>query len=110
MEVMLAAAATVYSALALLGLAWSGVAQAYWRTILLPVLRTGEPFTEPERPKDLLFRMGAFLCMALLFVSFVVLLSPIGVYRCLWELWRRRWRGGPPPPKAPAIAKRVKAA
>ena len=89
-----------YAGFALAGFIWSGVVGSFWRSMLLPALVSGEPFAR-RRPARLWIRVGVFAGLSLLFATLLVLLSPLGVYRFLWELLRGRWRGEPPPSKDP---------
>jgi hypothetical protein len=108
----LTVALVLYAILTIAGFAVSGVPTAYWQAVLRPVLSGTTQGSTDERPRrNLLYRGAAALALAILFALLVVAMSPMGVYRLLWEVWHRGKGGEPPlPPREPAVAKRINAA
>ena len=106
-------AGCLYAILAIGGLIVSGMPVAYWKGVVQPGLLVATASGRKGPRGSLISRVAGAIALAALFALLAIAMSPLTVYRCLWEMWhwaKRRGPRSPPPRKEPAVAKRVRAA
>jgi hypothetical protein len=100
-----------YAVLTIAGLIISGMPVAFWKGALRPVLAGTLITSDLGKKSHMVYRVMGTLGLVVFLALLTIVMSPLSAYRALWEIWHwaMRTRGGPPPPREPAVAKRVRA-
>ena len=106
----LSVAGLLYVGLALGGIVMAGMPGAVWTGLLKPALMGTFSTPKSGRRAGLVYRIAGGAVLIAFFALLAIVLSPLFVYRCLWELWHWARGGGSQPPREPAEARNAKAA